>query len=149
MFSLILQRISHVLCCTLFLRAVSWGDETIFLKKLACSSLIFQQHKTDIFWSFLTSVLKRRVFIGFNTKTPNYCEKSLRKGHNLRLLKTDFFFSHFAKSSQKLKYNSVSMPFWIFCSPVEWNIIESYDVKLLSLWKKYHGVSIEWNPSTE
>ena len=41
------------------------------------------------------------------------------------------------------------MPFWIFCSPVEWNIIESYDVKLSSLWKKYQGVSIEWNPSTE
>ena len=134
----------HAFLTCRFLRG--WNN---FFKKLACSSLIFQQHKTDIFWSFLTSVLKRRVFIGFNTKTPNYCEKSLRKGHNLRLSKTDFFFFTFAKSSQKLKYNSVSMPFWIFCSPVEWNIIESYDVKLLSLWKKYQGVSIEWNPSTE
>lgn len=41
------------------------------------------------------------------------------------------------------------MPFWILCSPVEWNIIESYDVKLLSLWKKYQSVSIELKPSTE
>lgn len=135
----------HAFLTCRFLRG--WNN---FFKKLACSSLIFQQHKTDIFWSFLTSVLKRRVFIGFNTKTPNYCEKSLRKGHNLRAVKNwFFFFSHFAKSSQKLKYNSVSMPFWIFYSPVEWNIIESYDVTLLSLWKKYQSVSIEWNPSTE